>query len=198
MTSLQDRFTQKYGRVPTEFDRDYLEMLRMSKYRIVDVPDFKPANCANCGSTKNDGRKYIDFGLELDWHGIVFLCGECLFDIATAMGLFVQLQQKVQELQDSILKINTDHQRGIQLRDEFLKVFEEVQNYFTSLPAVGDGTTTNPDLKLVVNETASKSGTGADKSATDGTKPRAIKSTTSSGPKNIPSLAELLASSSEE
>src|SRR3954466_860008 len=86
-------FVKKYGKLPTEIDPDYLEMLRMSRYRILDVPDVAPAKCANCGSSKNDGRKYVDFGLQVDWYGVVYFCGLCLADIARDMGLFKQVEK---------------------------------------------------------------------------------------------------------
>lgn len=195
---LVDRFIHKYGRLPTEFDPDYLEMLRMSKYRIVAVPDFKPGKCANCGSSKNDGREYIDFGLEVDWYGIVFICGTCLIDVANHMGLFNQLRDQLSRVTDSLLNVEKKNFQGVDLRDSFLKIFKEVQDYFAQLPAIRDvpvvDSNDNVDKPAAI-ETEPTIATI--KSAADAAKSGTTKSATGSRPKNLPSLAELLNSTPE-
>lgn len=183
----------KYGRLPTEVDPDYLEMLRMSKYRILAVPDFKPGKCANCGASKNDGRKYVDFGLEVDFYGTVYICGTCVTDIASNMGLFNQLRDEVASLHMKLLKIRQDSVNGVELKDEFLRIFKEVQDYIASLPAISDSS--DADSGTVVDESKEpehQRTTATVEQSTDGTKPSSTKQTTGSGSKNVPSLAKLL------
>jgi hypothetical protein len=180
-----DKFVQKYGRLPTEFDPDYLEMLRMSKYRIVDVPDFKPGKCANCGASKNDGRKYIDFGLEVDWYGTVYLCGECLHDVSNHMGLFEEVNNNASILKEELAGYKYLEEQGANLHDTVVNVFKEFEDYYAGLHAINDNR--SPDGSTVVDseESATKSGINA-------AKPRTTKPTASSGSKDVRSLADLI------
>lgn len=197
-------FVRRYGRLPTEIDPDYLEMLNMSKYRILALPTIKPAKCANCGSTKNDGRQYVDFGLEVDWYGIVYLCGLCLRDIATEFGLFDELHVDIerlkkenQELNDKLNLLLAFKNEGKDLKDEFLHIFKEVKDYLDGIYSSGDSSTTNSNLSVDIykeSETtdSSEPATTQSEQQPDEAKSRIAKSTSSSGRKDLPSLAELL------
>lgn len=191
-----NRFIKLYGRLPTEFDPDYLEILNMSKYRILAVPDIKPAKCANCGSSKNDGRKYIDFGLEVDWYGIVYLCGLCLVDVATEMGLFDHLKNRIKETEIKLLNIQQTDTKGIELRDNFLKIFEEVQNYASSLPTSSISTPANsgsvPDNAETTKGESSKLPVDSVKRTTNETEQRVTKSAAIARSSNLPRIADLL------
>lgn len=196
--TLVEKFIAKYGRLPTEFDKDYLEMLRMSKYRILPIPDFKPGVCANCGSAKTGDRQYIDFGLEIDWHGIIYLCSLCLKDIATELGLFQSYTDEISRLTDSLLKLKKTDKQGVDLRKDFLKIFKEVQDYFTTLPVVSDDPVVNNSPPVANSTTVETEPTlDAIKSAVDAAKSRALKPPPVSRPKNFSSLAELLESNTE-
>lgn len=190
---LVTKFMQLYGRPPTEFDSDYLEMLRMSKYRIIARPDVKPAKCANCGSSKEDGRQYIDFGLEIDWYGCVFICTLCLQDVAKETGLFKSYEVRIEKLLVSLLQIDDLKKQGDTVREDILNTFKEVQDYFSNLKSISvDSPTDQPPS--VDNDTPepNKSAADSDESKTDRSEPKPAKSTSVSGSKNISSLAELL------
>src|SRR5688500_3188971 len=94
MTSHLEKFHNKYGRLPTENDPDYLEMLKMSKFRILSKPDSSPGKCASCGGFKEDGRKYVDFGLYVDWYGTVLLCSLCAKEMAEVLGFIQEINQE--------------------------------------------------------------------------------------------------------
>jgi hypothetical protein len=187
MSTIFDAFVQKYGRLPTEFDPDYLEMLRMSKYRILDVPDVAPAKCANCGSTKSDGRKYVDFGLQVDWYGVVYLCGLCLGEIARKMGLFSQVEQA---LADSLVygvdKIKGLQEQGVNLHDTVVKTFKEFEEFYAGLYSFGMDRNPNDPSGIGTSEAA------ANKSGITEPKSRTSKSTSSSGSQDVRSLTDLL------
>jgi hypothetical protein len=185
VTSLVDRFIARYGRLPTEVDPDYLEMLRMSKYRIKDVPEFQPGKCANCGASKNDGRKYIDFGLLVDWYGTVYLCGHCLNDVSQAMGLFDKLQIKVSEAKTNTNAIKDLQIREAELHERVVSLVKELEEYYDRLHSIGLDSVPDTNPNLVVSEAATKQGI-------DSTKSRTVKSAPSGGSKNIRSLADLL------
>lgn len=187
MSSLVDRFIHKYGRLPTEVDPDYLEMLHMSKYQISDVPMFKPGKCANCGSSKNDGRKYVDFGLEVDWYGTVFLCGHCLTDVANAMGLFDDLKRQLTDLQVDRNNAEELQEQGEALHETVISTFKEFENYYDrlSLHTAGNHTPSDITPSVVPDETTVEPGI-------DETKPRPVKSTSGSRRTNLRSLTDLL------
>ncbi len=186
MNNLVDRFIHKYGRLPTEFDPDYLEMLRMSKYRVVAVPDKKPGKCANCGSCKDDGRKYVDFNLEVDWFGIVYLCGFCLKDIALNVGLFRDYEERIRTAKDELLKISNLKYQGENLSSDLAKIFEEVKAYCDNVRAVGHSSTTDTDSSKSTDNPDSQSGI-------DSTESGITKPDSGAGRKNVPSLTDFLA-----
>ncbi len=49
-----------------------------SKFRVLDYPSSLPSKCAVCGNPGGDGRKFIDFGFDLDFFGTVYFCSICL------------------------------------------------------------------------------------------------------------------------
>jgi hypothetical protein len=190
--SVYDMFVQKYSRLPTEVDPDYLEMLRMSKYHIEDVPMYKPGKCGNCGSSKNDGRKYVDFGLELDWYGTVYLCGLCLRDVAQTMGLFKDLENALMQAEMKNVARNDLQEQGVELHDKVVQAFKEFEEFYADVSAssVDNNIVAYPGPDTV--EATSEPGTNQTESKSNATKSRTTKSSASSGRQNIRSLAELL------
>lgn len=186
--TLVERFIQKYGRLPTEFDKDYLEMLRMSKYKLLDAPHYKPAKCANCGSTKVDGRKYVDFGLEIAWYGIVYICTLCLDDIAKNIGLFDSYQATIEQLDKKINYLVNQNKDDSDLVSRLSIIMEEVNAHLADLRTSSD----NSDSDRTSDVESAEPKSIKTEPAVKSTNSRTTKSTTSSGSKNVPSLADLL------
>lgn len=185
MTSLPDRFIAKYGRLPTEFDPDYLEMLRMTKYVVTDVPNAAPGKCSNCGASKNDGRKYVDFGLYVEWYGTVHLCGHCLTDISDSMGIFDSLKAQLvesEEARDSVVGLK---EKGEELHETVVKTFKELEEFYVGL---------YPHVVGSNSDSSSSVGTSppAPESRVTKAEPRTTKSNSGGGSTNIRSLADLL------
>jgi hypothetical protein len=198
MTSLLEKFVNRYGRLPTERDPDYLEMLNMSKYAILDAPTHKPGKCANCGAVRNDGRKYVDFKLEIDWYGIVYLCGICLKDIAKAVGLFDDFIKELEEAKAQNTSLEELKEKGAELHETIVRTFAEVKDFYVDVHSVGDDIPANPDSSSGDSQNSeSGSGTDSSESGTSETKSRTSKSTSSSRRTNVPSLAELLESNKQ-
>lgn len=187
-TSLLERFVNMYGRLPTEVDPDYLELLNMTKYRILDIPDFKPGKCANCGASKNDGRKYIDFQLEIDWYGIVYLCGTCMKDTANALGLFDDIRHDLDVTRQELLKALENNERIDSLNATVVKTADELKELYGELSSrqhsiesySGDRTDVKPDAPAEVEQPIMEA------------KRTTIKPNSGRGPKDVPSLASLL------
>lgn len=189
---IADAFIKRYNRLPTEIDPDYLEMLRMSKYRILERPDVNPAKCANCGGFKDDGRLYIDFGLQVDWYGAVFLCGHCLSEISIKMGLHRALEVKILQLEEKIEELKGAQISADDLRSTVLSTYEEVKSYFDNLPATGASGNSNRLADVGLNKTATESVPDISGAGPTKPEPRAPKSNSSPGRSNIPKLADLL------
>jgi hypothetical protein len=184
-----DAFIARYGRLPTEFDKDYLEMLRMSKYIVQPVPMTAPGKCANCGASKNDGRMYVDFGLQIDWYGALHICGLCIRDVAETLELFTPLRQELLAVREAAVAREFLVSQGTDLKETFLSIFEEVKTHFDDLHSAGNDTTLDPSP---VPDDVVPSPSEGTKEAKSGT----TESTSVSRSKNLPSLAELLESSS--
>lgn len=191
-----EKFVAKYGRLPTEFDPDYLEMLRMSKYRVLDAPDGQPGECFNCGSSKNDGRKYIDVQRYIDWYGDVYFCGTCLNEIATEIGLFKNLEAQLLEAEQKSNRIKELQEQGIELHETVTQSFTGLKEFYDNLYSLGDGNTSNiPGNVESYKSSTGASATDANKQDVTGPESRTSKSSSSSGRKNIRSFADLLGES---
>lgn len=193
MTPLEIYIQRYNGRLPTEFDPKYLEILNMSKYRIKEVPDVSPGKCGNCGASKNDERKYVDIGLHIDWYGALFLCTLCLTDICNTAGVFDALLTRIEELKQELEAVHLLKAQGEALHETVMSTSEEIKKYYASLPSSWVHPSPDDTVSVVDDpSTNSTSATDGNKSNVTGPKSRATKSTSSSGRENVSSLAELL------
>lgn len=55
-----------------------------SRIQVLDAPIAAPGVCSMCGSAGGDGRKFLDYGKQLDWYGAVYFCSECIKEFAQA------------------------------------------------------------------------------------------------------------------
>lgn len=187
------KFFERYNRLPTERDPDYLEMLAMSKYKFYPVPRYKPGKCANCGSAKDDGRQYVDFGLEVDWYGTVFLCTLCLEDIARNSGLFELQENKVAELELQITALKEQMDREENLPSNLVNAWEEFKEYYDRIHPPGDSSTSDSITSVGSDKNTTKSDrTNSTESIFTEPQQPVTKSTSSTGRSNLSSLAKLL------
>lgn len=89
-----------------------------------------PGKCAGCGGF-NAKARYIDFGLELDFYGVVYLCLDvCFTEVANQIG-FISPEQALR------LKAVADSQRGhIDVLQNKLSALESVRNAMDSYLSV--------------------------------------------------------------
>lgn len=76
-----------------------IELSPNSRFSIHDNPNVAPGFCCVCKHPGGDGRKFVDFGMQLDWFGAVYFCTYCFTEAAQAFG-FVSLDKHV-ELQNA-------------------------------------------------------------------------------------------------
>lgn len=79
-----------------------------SRLHILDKPVALPGKCSLCGDTGSDNRKFIDFGLQLDWYGAVYFCSECIKELAQAINYISLTHFESQARELSILQIKYD------------------------------------------------------------------------------------------
>lgn len=192
MASLVDRFILRFSRLPTEFDPDYLEMLRMSKYRVMGVPDVQPGKCANCGASKADGRTYIDINIDIAFYGAVFLCSHCLKEVATAVGLFDSLKDIINKLTDRVNAKEALFDQGESIRRTFENSVGEVKEYFDNLSTHWSSDLTNPGTGLESYDEPEPEAVGEGDQPITKSESRVTKSATGSRSKDLLSLAERL------
>lgn len=57
----------------------------MTRISLVHVSQLlAPSHCYLCG-TCNEKRKYVDFGMQVEFYGAVYFCNECFANAATAV-----------------------------------------------------------------------------------------------------------------
>ncbi len=197
--NIVEEFVRRYGRLPTEFDKDYLELLRMGKYRVLTAPELKkPSKCSNCGSTKED-RKYVDFGLEIDWYGIVYLCTLCLTDVAKNSGIFDDITSEMRGLVAEVKDKRYLEEQGERLHTKMEALFLEFKDYYDSLRSIRNKSDFNSDSDMGTDEIAKESDEHVRQviNTTTEPKPRSTKSTASRGSSSPPSLEKLLNANKE-
>ncbi len=56
------------------------------RIQLIDYPYALPSKCAICGSGPETERKFVDFGLQLDYYGAVYFCSLCMCNVAELLG----------------------------------------------------------------------------------------------------------------
>lgn len=182
-----DIFIKIYGRLPTERDPRYLELVRMTKYRITDIPDTQPGKCSNCGGFSRDGRKYVDIGVEVEFYGILMFCSLCVADIARTLGLFKAHEIKILQLEEEVSRLKTQSIDAEELKNTVLQTYEKVKSVFDNSSGTPDVTATDATSVESVEQNVTESDRKIDTA-----KSRLTQSPTKSGSKNLPSLTEFL------
>lgn len=62
------------------------------RFKLLDAPYASPGKCAVCGysasgdSEPDDRRQYLDFGLDIEYYGAIYICTACVNEVAVGMG----------------------------------------------------------------------------------------------------------------
>lgn len=79
-----------------------------SRIQILDRPVAAPGKCIVCSAVDSDsGRKFVDFGEQIDWYGAVYFCTFCINELATvcSWASSVSLEnalRRVEELKETL------------------------------------------------------------------------------------------------
>lgn len=126
----------------------------MSRYRLLDRPDFNPGKCAVCGSSQAQGRKYIDFGVEVPLYGTVYLCTFCVEDLAATMDLFEKYEHRALEAEHTVKEFEELRALAEALNDTVAALSDEVKDLYARLSAFRDAGADNYTASDLSPETA--------------------------------------------
>lgn len=121
----------------------------MSKYDVVDLPLALPGKCLQCGSSKKDGRGYVQINTELVCghghpYGTLYLCGYCFEEIARAIGyLSIESAKELMELvaksTQEIERLDLENARLRRALSELVVVYPSSIDSNTTEPESPDG-----------------------------------------------------------
>lgn len=57
-----------------------------SRFTVRDVPIVTPGICLVCKTGSVDERKFVDAAISIKWFGAVYLCSECIREMAQLLG----------------------------------------------------------------------------------------------------------------
>lgn len=86
------------------------------RIQVLEVPVALPAKCGICGFAGSDGRTYVDFGLDVDWYGVVYFCSTCFQTAGNALGYCspaqtLELKIQVEGLLDKSQRVEAENAR---------------------------------------------------------------------------------------
>lgn len=101
----------------------------LSRFQIVEGnPPHLPNKCAVCGSINGT---FIDFGLDLEFYGTVYLClDNCIKQLSLELGFFSPSQHKtVQESEARLRKENNDLRDRLEVVENGMAALRRIDSY---------------------------------------------------------------------
>jgi len=94
-----------------------MEFAPSGRFQLVDSPAL-PGKCACCGyaasgaNEPNDRRQYVDFGMDIDYYGVVYLCTVCITTVATGLGFIVpetadEIKAESEAVKSELIRLNS-------------------------------------------------------------------------------------------
>ena len=84
-----------------------------SKYQIMEHPGALPGCCFMCRSDATNREWFVDVGLQLDFHGAIYICNMCLWEMAHTVGWMtpdesLQLKGQVGDLRSEAYRLRRE------------------------------------------------------------------------------------------
>ena len=102
-----------------------------SRFKLIDRPIVPPGKCAVCGTVD---RPVIDFGLNVDFYGAMYLCVTCLTEVSSSILQMVPLDTvvKIQEVaEQSVQKYLRETNRRAVSDEWYERVVGAVDSLYT-------------------------------------------------------------------
>lgn len=85
-----------------------VEQRAQAKVKVLPVPVALPHKCASCGcSTNEDGRAFYDFGINVNYYGVIYVCTECIVGLMNDVGWVSPAQH--QAVVDKLQEVSSDN-----------------------------------------------------------------------------------------
>lgn len=125
-----------------------LDQQGSNKIQVTEHANVAPNKCANCSfSGREPGRYFIDFGVDLEFYGTIYLCTGCFAECANILGWISPERADKLLLRDAELTAEIERLREIEAR------YVHIASYFDDDDRSGGnipGFDSNPDSSVAV------------------------------------------------
>lgn len=104
-----------------------LGQMNLGRFKVIEANQMlAPGKCAGCGGFTK--RRFVDFGLELDFYGVVYLCLEvCFTEVANKLGFLSPVQ--TQELKLKLEMVSGEREALIINLEQLEAVRDAIDGY---------------------------------------------------------------------
>jgi hypothetical protein len=156
----------------------------LSKVQVYKgTPPCQPGKCAICGTCGDENSEFLDFGLELDFYGVVYFCMTCVMsDVLDALDLVTRT--RLIEVQDELEQEKFKYGALLTDNEELRGVLESLTRFRNSASDSGsDSDSEQFVVDEVIKEPESKPEPAVRK--TTATKSRPVKQANERGSTNV-------------
>lgn len=148
-----------------------------NRVTVMDYPVALPGRCAICGYGGGDSnRRFIDFGLQLDYYGAVNFCTECIREVAESIGYVPR--EFLDKAEEEIVHLRT-------LVDNNTAVADVVGRLRSDLATIGIEISKFTNIESTDGEDS-----GSTSGPVPGPEPEPVKPTSKRGSKDVRSTVE--------
>lgn len=104
-----------------------------SRLTVLNNPELAPGVCFLNGCVGDGKRKFIDFGKNIEWYGVVYICTECIVEVAQAAD-YIPVA-KFDELHNAHRQLMVKHN---QLQAKYAPFEEAINNVVESRNSMPD------------------------------------------------------------
>jgi hypothetical protein len=126
-----------------------------SRIQVLEAPRMNPGTCVICGAARTDDRDYLDFGLTIDFYGVVYFCTLCFQEVCNHLGFLtkeqvIALEEENDRFRMHILQFKT---KEAALDDAISKLRSTGLLDISSSDDLGnDGTNLSPRRNIIVED----------------------------------------------
>lgn len=123
------------------------------RMQVRSVGDLRqPGTCMLCGSGNKEW--YLDLGVFFDWEGQMYLCQECIYQCAEAVGCLIpaevqHLQESSENLASQLLEANEELRKANERLALYDSVFSDAGRAFAVASSTSSGSTDESPSEVV-------------------------------------------------
>jgi hypothetical protein len=104
------------------------------RVKVLDYPYAAPSKCVVCGSGPEAGRKFIDFGQQLEFYGAIYYCSDCMREVAMCVGFYPVAE--FEKLEDMYHNLSAKYDRDLAELEGYRDVFASLRRSGISVPSI--------------------------------------------------------------